>query len=264
MSYFEWQKAETARTNQHVGRPDKSAVRSDDVRLIMAHVKQRQDSRRLLKNCISEQFVRYQISCVCLMSSSECRWVEGGGVDCLDLLLRYMKREVSGYISTHVGLKTDSLLRRKSFEIVSGFDQRVLRSCKTSGAPPQACSLHTPSAGPELPGTEPSPHGRTACLPEDLSWAVGNTGGGSVCAWWKEETHAITCFDCHSLHKSDEKLGDILTKVGKCHWQRTWPWRKGQMWLKALSSSYLGPLWKSWYHCPQRKTRYLIRQEKHH
>lgn len=49
---------------------------------------------------------------------------------------------------------------------------------------PQACSLHTLPAGPEPLSTVPSPHGRTAGPPTGLSGAGGNTGGGSVCAWW--------------------------------------------------------------------------------
>lgn len=58
---------------------------------------------------------------------------------------------------------------------------------KICGGQPQACSLHTPPGGPELPSTEQSPHGRTACPPKGLSWAGGNTGGGSVCAWQRRQ-----------------------------------------------------------------------------
>lgn len=58
---------------------------------------------------------------------------------------------------------------------------------KICGGQPQACSLHTLPGGPELPSTEQSPHGRTACPPKGLSWAGGNTGGGSVCAWQRRQ-----------------------------------------------------------------------------
>lgn len=69
----------------------------------------------------------------------------------------------------------NSILDADAFDFTCFFKMYV--------AQPRACSLHTPSAGPELPGREPSPHGRTVCPLKGLSWAGGNTGVGSVCAW---------------------------------------------------------------------------------
>lgn len=59
----------------------------------------------------------------------------------------------------------------------------ILNMFKICGAKPQACSLHILLAVPELLSAEQSPRGRTVGRPAGLFWAVGNAGGGSVCAW---------------------------------------------------------------------------------